>query len=129
VVLTIVIAGLGLASGAGADTKWVALRRWAPLPGRIDPSAFLPADRARSGTGMMGVGGIPVRSKACSRLPPWRGDDDTAPVQGAIIAYPPGKVVQLAAALSSSTVANASRGSATALGPAQALRAAGQGAL
>jgi hypothetical protein len=68
-------------------------------PGSIDPSAFLAADRATAwNPGMMGVGGIPVRSTVCSTLTP-RGEalDDTARIQSAINACPAGQVVQLAA--------------------------------
>jgi hypothetical protein len=96
-VLATVIAGLGLASGA--DTKSGDTPAVAPPPGSIDPSAFLPADRATVWSpGMMGVGGIPIRSKVCSTLAPRGGGvDDTAQVQDAINACPPGQVVQLAA--------------------------------
>jgi hypothetical protein len=68
-------------------------------PGSIDPSAFLPADRATAwNPGMMGVGGIPVRSTVCSTLTPRGGAlDDTARIQAAINACPAGQVVQLAA--------------------------------
>jgi hypothetical protein len=45
----------------------------APLPGSIDPSAFLPADRARSGTGMMGVGGNPGPFQGLLTLAPLEG--------------------------------------------------------
>src|SRR5258707_9570071 len=49
-------------------------------PGSIDPSAFLPADRATVwNPGMMGVGGIPVRSKVCSTLAPHGGGGMTRP--------------------------------------------------
>jgi hypothetical protein len=68
-------------------------------PSSIDPSAFLAADRATSwNPGMMGAGGIPVRSTVCSTLTP-RGEalDDTARIQSAINACPAGQVVQLAA--------------------------------
>jgi hypothetical protein len=67
--------------------------------GSIDPSAFLPADRATAwNPGMMGVGGIPVRSTVCSTLIPRGGAlDDTSQIQAAINACPPGQVVQLAA--------------------------------
>jgi hypothetical protein len=54
-------------------------------PGSIDPSAFLPADRATVwNAGMMGVGGIPARSTVCA-------------CQGAINVCPAGRVVQLTA--------------------------------
>jgi hypothetical protein len=68
-------------------------------PNSIDPNAFLPADRATAwNPGMMGVGGIPVRSTQCSMLTP-RGSalDDTAQIQAAINSCPAGQVVQLAA--------------------------------
>jgi hypothetical protein len=70
-----------------------------PPPGRIDPSSILPADRATTwNPGMMGAGGIPVRSKVCSTLTP-RGEglDDTAQIQVAINKCPAGQVLQLAA--------------------------------
>jgi hypothetical protein len=68
-------------------------------PGSIDPSSFLPADRATTwNPGMMALGGIPVRSTICARLTPLGGAlDDTAQIQAAINACPPGQVVQLAA--------------------------------
>jgi Pectate lyase superfamily protein len=68
-------------------------------PGSIDPSAFLPADRATAwNPGLMGVGGIPVRSTICSTLTPRGGaQDDTAQIQRAINTCPAGQVVQLAA--------------------------------
>jgi hypothetical protein len=64
----------------------------------IDPSAFLPADRATTwNPGMMGAGGIPARSTICATLTP-RGEglDDTVRIQTAINACPLGEVVQLA---------------------------------
>lgn len=68
-------------------------------PGSIDPSAFLPADRATAwNAGMMGLGGIPVRSTVCGTLTPRGGAlDDTAQIQAAINACPVGQVVQLTA--------------------------------
>ena len=68
-------------------------------PGSIDPSTFLPADRATTwNPGMMAVGGIPVRSTICATLTPRGGAlDDTAQIQAAINACPAGQVVQLAA--------------------------------
>jgi hypothetical protein len=70
-----------------------------PPPGSIGTSDLLPADRATAwNPGMMGVGGIPVRSTVCSTLTP-RGValDDTARIQAAINACPAGQVVQLTA--------------------------------
>jgi hypothetical protein len=67
-------------------------------PGSNDPSGFLPADRATWNPGMMGIGGIPVRSTVCTALTPRRGArDDTAQSQAAINTCPAGQVVQLAA--------------------------------
>jgi hypothetical protein len=68
-------------------------------PGSIDPNAFLPADRATTwNPGMMGAGGIPVRSKVCATLNSRGGAlDDTAQIQVAMNACPAGQVVQLAA--------------------------------
>jgi hypothetical protein len=68
-------------------------------PSRIDPTGFLPADRATDwNPGMMGVGGIPVRSTVCSVLTPRGGAlDDAAQIQAAINSCPVGQVVQLAA--------------------------------
>jgi hypothetical protein len=88
ILATVVIAGMGLA----------ALGLWR-TPGSIDPSAFLPADRATAWKpGLMGVGGIPVRSTVCSTLTARGGAlDDTAQIQAAINACPAGQVVQLAA--------------------------------
>jgi hypothetical protein len=70
-----------------------------PLPGSIDTSAILPADRRTAwNPGMMGVGGIPHRSTVCSTLSPRGGTlDDTARIQNAIDACPAGQVVQLTA--------------------------------
>jgi hypothetical protein len=70
-----------------------------PPGSSIDPSAFLPADRATVwNPGMMGVGGIPVRLTVCATLTPQGGAlDDTAQIQAAINACPAGQVVQLAA--------------------------------
>jgi hypothetical protein len=68
-------------------------------PSSIDPSAFLQADRATVwNPGMMGVGGIPIRSTVCSTLTPrGGGQDDTAQIQVAIRTCPAGQVVQLGA--------------------------------
>ena len=62
-------------------------------------TGVLPADRATTwNPGMMGVGGIPVRSTVCFTLTPRGGAlDDTAQIQAAINACPAGQVVQLAA--------------------------------
>lgn len=88
----VVIAGMGLSACSSAHAAE------APL-GSIDPSAFLPADRATTwNPGMMGVGGIPVRTTVCSTLKPRGGElDDTVQIQAAIDACPVGQVVQLAA--------------------------------
>jgi hypothetical protein len=69
-----------------------------PPPGSIDTSV-LPADRATTwNPGMMGVGGIPIRSTVYATLAPRGGAlDDTAQIQAAINACPAGQVVQLAA--------------------------------
>lgn len=67
--------------------------------GRIDASALLPADRATTwNPGLMGVGGIPVRSTVCATLSPRGGTlDDATQIQAAINACPLGQVVQLTA--------------------------------
>ena len=64
----------------------------------IDTS-ILPPDRATVwNPGMMAVGGIPIRSTTCAMLTPKGGStDDTAQIQAAINACPPGQVVQLTA--------------------------------
>src|SRR5258706_3792687 len=64
----------------------------------IDRS-FLPADGTMAwNPGMMGAGGIPVRSTICAALTPrGAGQDDKARIQAAINACPRGQVVQLAA--------------------------------
>jgi hypothetical protein len=87
-----------VATGAADPTKSGSVDGASP-PGSVDPSAFLPADRATTwNPGMMGVGGIPVRSTVCSTLTPRGGAlDDTAQIQAAINRCPPGQVVQLAA--------------------------------
>jgi hypothetical protein len=111
------VTGRGTVEGIGLDTAPAAQRAPAAATGEadatnsgsaagavsqqdtIDPSAFLPADRATVwNPGMMGVDGIPVRSTVCSTLTP-RGQalDDTAQIQAAINACPTGQVVQLAA--------------------------------
>jgi hypothetical protein len=86
-------------TGVADPSKSGSVHAAASLPGSIDPSAFLAADRATAwNPGMMGVGGIPVRSTVCSTLTPRGGAlDDTARIQGAINACPAGQVVQLAA--------------------------------
>ena len=68
-------------------------------PVGVDRGAFLAADRTTTWSpGLMGVGGIPVRSTVCSTLSPGgEGLDDTARIQGAINACPAGQVVQLSA--------------------------------
>jgi hypothetical protein len=67
--------------------------------GSISLGAILPADRATIwNPGMRGAGGIPVRTSICSTLSPrGRALDDTAQIQTAIDACPPGEVVQLTA--------------------------------
>ena len=88
ILATLVIAAMGVTTAArgGAESS-------------IDPSGVLPADRATAwNPGMMGVGGIPVRSTVCFTLTPRGGAlDDTAQIQAAINACPAGQVVQLAA--------------------------------
>jgi hypothetical protein len=66
------------------------------LPG---DASILPADRATTWKpGMMGVGGIPVRSTVCAKLTPrGEGQDDRPQIQAAINTCPAGQVVQLAA--------------------------------
>jgi hypothetical protein len=61
--------------------------------------ALLTPDRATVwNPGMMGVGGIPVRSRVCAKLTPRGGGlDDTAQIQGAINTCPVGQVLELAA--------------------------------
>ena len=66
---TVVTAGVGLTCAADLTSSDSA--HAASPPGSIDFSAFLPADRATVwNPGMMGVGGIPVRSTVCSTLTP-----------------------------------------------------------
>jgi hypothetical protein len=66
----------------------------------IDPSAFLPADRATIWNPGMGEAGIPVRSTVCATVSPLGGEhDDTARIQGAINACREGQVVQLTAGI------------------------------
>src|ERR1700730_11843025 len=62
-------------------------------------TSILPPDRCTVwNPGMMGVGGIPVRSTVCSMLTPRGGGlDDTAQIQAAIKACPARQVVQLSA--------------------------------
>jgi hypothetical protein len=87
---------LEVASGGGTmDSAYAAVSP----PASIDPSAFLPSERATTwNPGLMGVGGIPIRTEICAKLTP-RGEalDDTARIQGAINTCPAGQVVQLAA--------------------------------
>lgn len=65
----------------------------------IDSNTFLSADRATAwNPGMMGVGGIPVRSKVCAIVAPRGGaQDDTDQIQNAIEVCQAGQVVQLTA--------------------------------
>jgi hypothetical protein len=88
-----------VATSVGDPTQSGGAKAAAPFGSSIDPSAFLPADRATAwNPGMMGVGGIPVRSTVCATLTPRGGAlDDTAQIQAAINACPAGRVVQLAA--------------------------------
>jgi hypothetical protein len=67
-------------------------------PGRATDS-ILPADRATAwNPGMMGVGGIPLRTTVCATLAPHGAAlDDAAQIQAAINACPIGQVVKLAA--------------------------------
>jgi Pectate lyase superfamily protein len=89
-VVTTCVAGVAAGAGNQAAPTEVAT---------IDASSVLPADRAtRWQPGMMGSGGIPLRSTICSTLSP--GDkttDDTARIQAAINVCPAGQVVQLSA--------------------------------
>ena len=67
--------------------------------GHVAAAGFLPADRSTTWKpGLMGVGGIPVRSTICATLTPGGGtSDDTARIQAAINSCPVGEVVQLTA--------------------------------
>jgi hypothetical protein len=96
--VTIVVAGLGPITMSMADHIHAGTDAVASPPGSTDTS-ILPADRATTwNPGMMGEGGIPVRSTVCASLTPrGGGQDDTAQIQGAINACPAGQVVQLAA--------------------------------
>jgi hypothetical protein len=100
ILATVLIAAMGLAicgpgrsAAAGSEVEVVS------PTASIDPSAFLSADRATTwNPGMMGVGGIPVRSTVCSKVSPRGGElDDTAQVQAAINSCPAGQIVQLEA--------------------------------
>jgi hypothetical protein len=98
VLATIVVAGLGLTTLSAADPIQSGPDAAVSPPGSTDTS-ILPADRNTTwNPGMMGAGGIPVRSTACATLTPRGGEqDDTAQIQAAINACPAGQVVQLAA--------------------------------
>src|SRR5712692_3271703 len=98
VLATIVVAGLDLTAVSAADPIQSGADAVASPPGSTDTS-ILPADRATTwNPGMMGAGGIPVRSTACATLTPRaEGQDDTAQIQAAINGCPAGQVVQLAA--------------------------------
>jgi hypothetical protein len=87
------------AASAGDPVKASGVEALAPPPNSVAPSPFLPADRATVWSpGLMGAGGIPVRSTVCAMLTPrGAGQDDTAQIQAAIRVCPPGQVVQLAA--------------------------------
>jgi hypothetical protein len=66
-------------------------------PSSIDPSAFLPADRATAwNPGLNAVGGIPTRTTVCATKSP-SGGDDTSAIQAAIVACPAGQTVLLTA--------------------------------
>ena len=90
-VIGVAIPGSARAASAGVATG--------ASPVGINSSALLSADRTTTWSpGLMGVGGIPVRSTICSTLSPDGGGlDDTARIQGAINACPVGQVVQLTA--------------------------------
>ncbi len=65
-------------------------------------ASLLPADRNASANwqkaGLLTVGGIPIRAKACAKISPRGGGaDDTANIQNAINACPLGEVVKLEA--------------------------------
>jgi Pectate lyase superfamily protein len=100
VLATVLIAAIGFA-GCGSERSVAAGSEGAVVPATasIDPSAFLAADRATTwNPGMMGVGGIPVRSTVCAKLSPRGGElDDTAQIQAAINKCPAGQIVQLEA--------------------------------
>ncbi len=86
--------GLAAATRSGAATAVVA-------PARLG-GAILPADRDASANwqmaGMLSVGGIPNRTIVCKTVSPLgAGKDDTANIQNAIEACPPGQVVSLSA--------------------------------
>ena len=61
--------------------------------GHVAAAGFLPADRSTTWKpGLMGVGGIPVRSTICATLTPGGGtSDDTARIQVAINSCPVGE--------------------------------------
>src|SRR5258705_9120929 len=88
-----------VAASATDPTRSVSADAVASPPSSIDPSAFLPPDRATTwNPGMMGVGGIPARPTVCATLTPrGGGQDDTAQIRAAISNCPAGQVVQLAA--------------------------------
>jgi hypothetical protein len=88
-----------VAAGVADPIKSGTVRTVVSPPDSIDPSAFLPTGRATAwNPGMMGVGGIPIRSIVCATLTPHGGAlDDTAQIQAAINTCPAGQVVQLAA--------------------------------
>jgi hypothetical protein len=71
-------------------------------PGVAGATGLLPPDRNASANwssaGMLSVGGIPTRTTVCATVNPLgSAKDDTANIQNAIAACPPGQVVQLAA--------------------------------
>jgi hypothetical protein len=86
-----------VASSAADVTKSATAEVDVQVPSAIDPSGFLPADRAtRWVPGLIGIGGIPVRTTVCRSVSPG-GGDDTSAIQAAIDACPAGQVVQLSA--------------------------------
>jgi Pectate lyase superfamily protein len=91
----VVIAATG--SPLCGSTRVVAAGNESPSSS-IDSSGFLLSDRSTKwNPGMMGAGGIPVRTTVCATLTPAGGtSDDTARIQAAINVCPAGQVVQLA---------------------------------
>ena len=100
ILATVLIAAIGFAA-CGSERSVAAGSEGAVVPATasIDQGAFLPADRVTTWSpGMMGVGGIPVRSTVCAKLSPRGGElDDTAQIQAAINKCPAGQIVQLEA--------------------------------
>jgi hypothetical protein len=98
VLVTVVIAAMAVCD-LGRTTAASSEAAMASPSASIDPSAFLPPDRATTWSpGMIGAGGIPVRSTVCATLTPRGGGlDDTAGIQAAINRCRAGQVVQLTA--------------------------------